>query len=77
MDTNAAAMTGRCASCRWWDEPEPGERLSFCGRIADYPNRDDDLDLAVIAAGDSCAAVLLTAPDFGCVQWAAREAATE
>lgn len=57
-----------CATCRWAQAPAPvGYTMLACRRV-------DQLDSPFLASGDhGYGATLLVAPDFGCVQWEAKD----
>ena len=77
----------RCATCRWWRH-DPGTvflagdsraRTGECA-LADsehYGDPEHAQRLAVAQGDDAEWCWLKTAPDFGCVQWAVRETASE
>ena len=73
----------RCATCRYWFGGDSLRKGGVCCRIG-HGHKDEELqhyyavtaDARIAVDGTACAN-LRTAPDFGCVQWAAREAATE
>lgn len=63
------SQTGYCVSCQWWNESYRDDKGNqACGLIGTWLDADES-DLAFI---DYDVASLMTKPDFGCVQWAAR-----
>lgn len=58
----------RCGSCRWYLDRyrTPTDPMGLCQR--DFPSGTIDL-----AAACGTAVEMLTAPDFGCVQWEKRK----
>jgi hypothetical protein len=78
-------MIGRCATCRHWGERNDWsfgdwenraeERICSLtetyrsGVLVDGELVHDEARLAVAVGGEAC--VLVTKPDFGCVQWEA------
>jgi hypothetical protein len=65
-------MDGRCATCRWWFLAHDEQEFGLCGLIPRAPKTDPPLPLLFFT---EMSAALFTAPDFGCVQWAAKEPA--
>jgi hypothetical protein len=70
-------MDGRCATCKWWLEQEFAAVNSWriCDltvlRGGDAPKYPESRAYAEDA--ESYRAWLVTAPDFGCVQWERKE----
>ena len=67
-------MTGRCATCRWWNDSW-GEGMARWCTLTRVTRGWEDKEFAwslahASAHYDEC--VLVTAPDFGCVQWEER-----
>lgn len=61
-----------CRDCRWWDEDRP--------RVEPYPGFDDSWRVCALLSGEEYAQArartdgseIVTAPDFGCVQFEER-----
>jgi hypothetical protein len=70
----------RCATCKWWEHGEGRNSLGVClltvTKIAE-PVHPTTLALAYARNWEGYAttnpAELVTAPDFGCIQWEKRD----
>lgn len=72
-------MDGRCKTCKWWYRLLDSESTGTCelaGWVSGYPDgHKDHPESKAWAAGESYEEIeawLVTAPDFGCVQWEAK-----
>lgn len=63
----------RCRDCRWWDETRP--------RIAPFPNFEESYRVCELLSSEELqrpelartdGSEIVTAPDFGCVQFGAK-----
>lgn len=80
-------VVGRCARCKHWDSPLGSDinwPVSEGGKLPDPPwgecgltalaDHDQRTSKAIAADGNpEHLPVLLTSPDFGCVQWESKE----
>lgn len=75
-------MLGLCATCKWWGDDADATDLGplYSGRhgcaltlIRSFGSPGDPTSkaLPVTALGDK--AIMMTTPDFGCVQWKQKE----
>lgn len=84
-------MDGRCTTCRWWgplaNDAAPNDgRLPSGWRSCTLTRYDerrglpshDGLARAIVDCGEwgAVETIVVTAPDFGCVQWETADAAT-
>lgn len=66
-----------CKNCRWWDARKADDGWGFCTLAESGCHYDDPHErlhpetLAVAQDASRYHAVLVTSPDFGCVQWSA------
>lgn len=75
------AVLPRCKDCRWWSTEhrlgwlsDRSDGRGHCERAESEDGQPVDKDsLAYTEDGESYRAILITAPDFGCVQFQARE----
>lgn len=60
----------RCDGCRWWKAPSAidGE-LGQCLRVVDSSGLTHGSKAIPLGGRDDLFGRLLTAPDFGCIQW--------
>lgn len=67
-------MTGRCATCKWWEQDEDDGTKGTCALTEmDMGDPVRPESLAVAADGEEYRGVLVTRQDFGCVQWEAKD----
>ena len=62
----------RCATCRWWAEDDDEPLWAGSHRCRLTVMREGQMEretLALATGSDDYANVLLTRPEFGCVQW--------
>lgn len=76
---------GYCRDCRWWKRLYPQRRgWLLCARVTarnrmfwagdwEEAERTELSDGYRRIQGESCARLICTAPEFGCVQWEQRE----
>jgi hypothetical protein len=79
LDSDADVLVGiaarldaaRCNTCRWWVETD-----KECGRVGTPLKIAPPGSPVILQLDDDaqdCQAILCTPPDFGCVQWEAKE----
>lgn len=77
-------MDGRCETCRWWvmwsnaawSPPEHRKDWRVCELMSPAGYSEEPKYPQSKAFVDDDHAGVYTAPDFGCVQWEAKEEAT-
>lgn len=70
-DMDALKKKNTCKDCKWWDVDSIAQELGVCDILNKTHQVDASYTLYGIAKIDDV--VIVTAPDFGCVHWEARE----